>query len=75
MICDVGSGRGGTWNEEGVILFNSVNDGPLLRVSATGGTPVPFTTVDKAHEGEFPPLAAVPPRRTPLSLLRPDRQS
>jgi tRNA A-37 threonylcarbamoyl transferase component Bud32 len=48
-ICDVGLGRGGTWNEEGVILFNSVNDGPLLRVPATGGTPVPFTTVDKAQ--------------------------
>ena len=26
-----------------------MNDGPLLRVSATGGTPVPFTTVDKAQ--------------------------
>jgi Tol biopolymer transport system component len=48
-ICDVGSGRGGTWNEEGVLLFNSVNDGPLLHVPATGGTPVPFTTVDKAR--------------------------
>ena len=49
VICDVGLGRGGTWNEEGVILFNSVNDGPLLRVSANGGTPVPLTTVDKAQ--------------------------
>jgi eukaryotic-like serine/threonine-protein kinase len=49
VICDVGTGRGGTWNEEGVILFNSVNDGPLLRVSENGGTPVPFTTVDKAQ--------------------------
>jgi serine/threonine protein kinase/Tol biopolymer transport system component len=49
VICDVGVGRGGTWNEEGTILFNSVNDGPLLRVSATGGTPVPFTTVDTAQ--------------------------
>jgi serine/threonine protein kinase/Tol biopolymer transport system component len=48
VICDVGSGRGGTWNEEGVLLFNSVNDGPLLRVPATGGTPVPLTTVDTA---------------------------
>ena len=46
VICDVGSGRGGTWNGEGVILFNAVNDGPLMRVSATGGTPVPLTTVD-----------------------------
>jgi eukaryotic-like serine/threonine-protein kinase len=49
VICDVGLGRGGTWNEEGVVLFNSVNDGPLLRVPATGGTPVPFTTVDTAQ--------------------------
>jgi Tol biopolymer transport system component len=49
VICDVCVGRGGTWNDEGTILFNSVNDGPLLRVSATGGTPVPFTTVDTAQ--------------------------
>jgi serine/threonine protein kinase/Tol biopolymer transport system component len=49
VICDVGSGRGGTWNEDGVLLFNSVNDGPLLRVAAAGGIPVPFTTVDKAR--------------------------
>ena len=49
MICEVASGRGGTWNEEGVVLFNAVNDGPLLKVSATGGTPVPVTTVDTAQ--------------------------
>lgn len=48
-ICEVGSGRGGTWNEDGVVLFNAVNDGPLLKVSATGGTPVPVTTVDTAQ--------------------------
>jgi eukaryotic-like serine/threonine-protein kinase len=50
VICDVGSGRGGAWNEGGVILFNAVNDGPLLRVSATGGMPVPFTTIDTAEK-------------------------
>jgi hypothetical protein len=49
-LCAVGSGRGGTWNAAGDILFNSVNDGPLLRVSAKGGTPVPVTTVDTAHQ-------------------------
>jgi hypothetical protein len=48
VICDVGQGRGGTWNEDGVILFNSVNDGPLLRVSAVGGTPAPLTILDTA---------------------------
>lgn len=49
VICDVGAGRGGTWNQEGTILFNGVNDGPLLRVSAAGGTAVPVTTVDIAQ--------------------------
>jgi Tol biopolymer transport system component len=50
VICDVGEGRGGAWNEEGVILFNAVNDGPLLRVSASGGMPVPLTTIDPAEK-------------------------
>jgi hypothetical protein len=50
VICNVGSGRGGTWNEDGTILFNSVNDGPLMRVPARGGTPVPTTEVDTAHK-------------------------
>ena len=49
VICDVGAGRGGTWNEEGTILFNSVNDGPLLRVAASGGTPAPVTRVDQSR--------------------------
>jgi len=50
VICDVPGGRGGTWNEAGDILFNGVNDGPLLRVSKDGGTPVPVTMVDTAHK-------------------------
>src|SRR5207302_526596 len=49
-ICDVTLGRGGTWNEEGIILFNAVNDGPLLRVSATGGMPVPATRIDTTRQ-------------------------
>jgi Tol biopolymer transport system component len=45
-ICDVPVGRGGTWNADGVIVFNAVNDGPLLQVPATGGAPTPLTTLD-----------------------------
>src|SRR6185369_7305740 len=45
-ICDVAAGRGGTWNQEGIIVFNGVNDGPLLRVPASGGTPEPLTVLD-----------------------------
>jgi hypothetical protein len=42
-LCGAPEGRGGTWNKEGVILFApSIRTG-LLRVSETGGTPVPVT--------------------------------
>jgi serine/threonine protein kinase/Tol biopolymer transport system component len=46
-ICDVPNGRGASWSATGMIVYNAVNDGPLLRVSAEGGTPVPLTTVDR----------------------------
>ncbi len=40
-LCDSPTGRGGTWNENGVILFaSSGTPGPLQRVSASGGIPV-----------------------------------
>jgi eukaryotic-like serine/threonine-protein kinase len=48
-ICAVSQGRGGTWNSNGTILFNSVNDGPLLRVPASGGAPEPLTRLDGAR--------------------------
>jgi Tol biopolymer transport system component/tRNA A-37 threonylcarbamoyl transferase component Bud32 len=48
-ICDVVTGGGAAWSSRGVILFNAVNDGPLLRVSAEGGSPSRFTTIDKAQ--------------------------
>jgi Tol biopolymer transport system component len=41
-------GRGGTWNNAGDILFNAVNDGPILKVNARGGKAEPVTKVDKA---------------------------
>ncbi len=42
-LCDVSSGRGGTWNRQGVILFSPSPVGAILRVSDSGGTPVPAT--------------------------------
>jgi serine/threonine protein kinase/Tol biopolymer transport system component len=43
VITDVGNGRGGTWNADGVILFASVSIGPIMRVPARGGTAEPAT--------------------------------
>jgi Tol biopolymer transport system component len=36
------NGRGATWNRDGVIVLNN-GQGPLVRVSAAGGEPSPFT--------------------------------
>jgi Tol biopolymer transport system component len=48
-LCDAPTGRGGTWNRDGVILFTpSGHLGVgLYRISASGGTPTQITTPDK----------------------------
>jgi Tol biopolymer transport system component len=38
-LYDAPSGRGGTWNQDGVIVFAASNAGGLSRVPATGGVP------------------------------------
>ena len=48
VVCDVPLGRGGAWGPGGVILFSPAPSAPLMRVSASGGTPVPITKVDTA---------------------------
>jgi len=42
-ICDAHSGWGGDWNREDVLIFAGDVAGPLDRVSAAGGVPVPVT--------------------------------
>jgi serine/threonine protein kinase len=42
-ICDAPNGRGGTWNQNGVIVFVPGIVGALFRVSAAGGTAAPLT--------------------------------
>ena len=49
-LCDAPDARGGTWNREGVILFNPAGSNqPLYRVSAAGGDPTPVTMLDKSQ--------------------------
>jgi eukaryotic-like serine/threonine-protein kinase len=43
ILCDAASGRGGTWNGEGVILYSAGPTSPILRVAAAGGAPTPIT--------------------------------
>jgi Tol biopolymer transport system component len=43
VLCDAASGRGGTWNRDGVILFSAGPTSPILRVAAAGGVPAAVT--------------------------------
>ena len=50
-ICDAPSGRGGTWNRNGVIVFTPEGQqgGGLYRVSVSGGTPTRISYPDKGR--------------------------
>jgi len=45
-LCDAPVGRGGSWSREGVIVFSPVTDGPIYRVSASGGPATAVTRLD-----------------------------
>jgi Tol biopolymer transport system component len=51
-LCAATLGRGGSWSANGTIVFAAATEGPLLRVPATGGTPIAATTLD-ASSGEL----------------------
>jgi serine/threonine protein kinase len=39
----------GAWNKDGVIVFGTRGIGPLYRVPASGGTPVPLTAINESQ--------------------------
>jgi eukaryotic-like serine/threonine-protein kinase len=49
-VCEAKNWAGATWGKDGVILFGQGN-GPVRRVAATGGEPVPVTELEKAKYG------------------------
>ncbi len=49
-LCDVSDERGGTWNQDGVILFSPHPMDGLYRVSSGGGVPTQVTFLDPAAE-------------------------
>ncbi len=50
VLCDAQSGRGGTWNRDGVILFSPSLRDALQRVSSAGGSPAPATEFDASKQ-------------------------
>ena len=56
-LCDAPNPRGGSWNRADVIIFAPDSRGPLLRIPAAGGRPVPATQLDpmiRAGSHRFP---------------------
>ena len=49
-----GGGRGGTWNEDGVLVFAPTAGGPLFRVGADGGNAVAVTTLERQASHRWP---------------------
>ena len=45
ILCEATPGFGGTWNQNGIIVFASGIIGPLYRIPAAGGTPIAVTAV------------------------------
>ena len=48
-LCKVEVARGGSWNQDGVILFTPFINGGIYQVPATGGAPVPVTKIDSSQ--------------------------
>jgi eukaryotic-like serine/threonine-protein kinase len=48
-ICDAPSGRGGTWNKDGVIVLAPETTAGLFRVPASGGTPTRISILDTSR--------------------------
>jgi Tol biopolymer transport system component len=51
VLCDAPEGRGGSWNEQGTIIFAPRIAGSLQSVSDGGGTPVEITRGDSSGQG------------------------
>jgi eukaryotic-like serine/threonine-protein kinase len=52
-LADAPVPRGGSWNQDGLIIFTPAPPAPTLRISAAGGAPTPLNSVD-VQGGEFP---------------------
>jgi serine/threonine protein kinase len=50
ILANAPNGRGGTWNRDGVIVFAPAAEGPLSRVSSTGGPVTEVTALDQSHK-------------------------
>jgi serine/threonine protein kinase len=48
ILCDAPTGRGGTWNKDGVIVFTPGLKEPLYKIPDSGGTPAAVTVTKQS---------------------------
>jgi serine/threonine protein kinase len=53
-LADAEEARGGTWGPDGSILYSAGYHAPILRVSASGGSPTPVTKVKRPELHRWP---------------------
>jgi Tol biopolymer transport system component len=53
-LCDAPAARGGTWNQDGEIVFAPDYQSGLFEVSASGGSPVELTNSGKKYSHRLP---------------------
>ena len=68
------SARGGTWNQDGVIVFSTAM-GPLRRVAAAGGPSIPVTAVDNGEINHRTPSFLPDGRRFVFTVQGAESQS
>ncbi|MGH9256478.1 MAG: protein kinase domain-containing protein, partial [Vicinamibacterales bacterium] len=69
VLADAPQGRGGTWNNDDVIVFTPVAVGPLFAMKASGGTPTVLTRLATGHTGHRWPQFLPDGRRVLFSVF------
>jgi serine/threonine protein kinase len=69
-LCRAPNGKGGSWNEDGVIVFAPDATGPLMRVPSAGGEPSKLTEVDVGRHNSNRHPRFLPGGRHALFLAR-----
>jgi serine/threonine protein kinase/Tol biopolymer transport system component len=55
-LCEAPNDRGGTWSQDGVIVFIGTYPGALQKVSASGGVPTAATTLSQGEIAHVRPI-------------------
>ena len=55
-LADAPTPRGGSWGPDGTILFSPGGNGPIYRISATGGIPEPVTELSQPQASHRHPI-------------------